>query len=334
MTIDDPHALPLPPFLTRDTGPTGGDRLLRALSRGLEALGLLPKFHRQTVKAARAKMHPWRGPVGTLVHGAIDALPVEELEVVGPAGPRPMRRYIGGENGVLLWLHGGGYVVGDLRSHDRVCRRLAAAGGLNVLALDYRLAPEHPHPAALDDAEAALRAIVGWAAGWGLSGAPLSVGGDSAGANLTVALAQRTRDIDVHKLILAYPAADTRRAGASVAAYSDGPLLHSADVAWFEGQTAPGGGAGLVGFDLLGAEAAGATGAALSGLPPVLLLLGGRDLLRDEGIALGARVVALGGQVEGRLFPEAVHGVMQTYGVSGSGRRMIAAAARAAQRPR
>lgn len=326
MAVDPLRLPPLPASFTIDAGPTGGDRALRQGAALLEALRLLPTFSRQSPAQARAKMWPWRGPLGRLVHGPALALPTEELELRGAdtaEGPLRMRRYIGGQGGLLLWLHGGGFVAGDLRSHDRVCRRIAHAGAVQVVAVEYRLAPEHPHPAALEDAVLALRRCAEAAAGWGVPG-PLRVGGDSAGGNLTVAALQRCRDIDVDHMILAYPAADCGRSGPSVSAFAGGPLLHAADVAHFEALATPGGGAGRVGFDLLGAEAAGLPGASLSGLPPATLLLCGRDLLRDEGIALGARLEALGGRVRGRVYPEAVHGVLQTHGLSGAGARMIA----------
>jgi acetyl esterase len=322
MSVQPDPGAQLPAFLQRDEGPVWGDQALRSGAALLEKLGLLPIFHRQTPAAARAKMWPWRGPIGRAVHGPNANVPVEDLSLDGPGGPLPIRRYIGGENGLLLWFHGGGYVAGDLRSHDRVCRQIAQQGGVVVVAVEYRLAPEHPHPAALEDAVCALKACAARAAAWGTPG-PLRVGGDSAGANLTVALLQRCREVDVAEMILAYPAADTARDGASVREFGAGPLLHQADVAWFEAQSAPQGGLALVGFDLLGADAAGRPGGSLAGLPPATLLLCGRDLLRDEGIALGQRLRERGGAARGWLYPEAVHGVLQTFGISGAGARMI-----------
>ena len=121
----------------------------------------------------------------------------EALTIPGPGGDIPARLYRGAEQPsapALLFLHGGGWVLGNLDSHDGICRRIAARTGACVLAIDYRLAPEHPFPAAVDDSSAALRYLADNADRLGIDPARIAVGGDSAGANLAAVLALMGRD--------------------------------------------------------------------------------------------------------------------------------------------
>ena len=132
--------------------------------------------------------------------------------------------------GVLVWLHGGGWYVGDIESFDRVTRQLANASGAVCLSVDYRLAPEHPYPAAVQDA----RAAVAWAAGagarqLGTDPARVVVGGDSAGGNLAAVAARHERDA-VRAQLLAYPALDATMAGDSYREFADGPMLRAQDM--------------------------------------------------------------------------------------------------------
>ncbi|MBM4362454.1 MAG: alpha/beta hydrolase, partial [Deltaproteobacteria bacterium] len=164
--------------------------------------------------------------------------PVEthELELAGPAGPIPARRYTppglpAGSPGIVFF-HGGGFVTGDLDSHDPLCRVLAIRGGVRVIAVDYRLAPEHAFPAAVDDCVAAFRAVVGRAAELGVDARRLAVAGDSAGGNLSAVVALRTRDDAVPPALqaLLYPCVDATCSEPSHRTLADGYFLTAAGI--------------------------------------------------------------------------------------------------------
>src|SRR5690606_34795784 len=168
-------------------------------------------------------------PVAKVVDDAVD----------GPAGPVPVRVYTptGDRGRVITYLHGGGWVVGDLDTHDPVCRRVANAVGATVVAVDYRLAPEHPYPAPLDDAMAALA----WTADR-YPGLPHVVAGDSAGASLAAGAALRARDGNGPALaaqLLVYPATDPSMSTPSMRDNGEGYFLTRADMAWFYDQYLP-----------------------------------------------------------------------------------------------
>ena len=151
---------------------------------------LTPPQAREAYLASRAVLQP----------DPEDVAEVVALEAAGPAGPIPMRLYRGNGAGkdqlqpALIYFHGGGWVIGDLESHDQVCRALANAARCIVVAVDYRLAPEHKFPAAVDDAIAATRWIAGNGKRLGIDASRLAVGGDSAGGNLAAVVALDARD--------------------------------------------------------------------------------------------------------------------------------------------
>ena len=175
-----------------------------------------------------------------------DVAETRDLAVDGPAGPMPVRLYRGaGATGVLpglLFLHGGGWLLGGLDSHDGVCRRLANAARCWVMALDYRLAPEHPFPAAVEDSAAALAWLAAHAGEIGIDPARLAVGGDSAGGNLAAVLAlmgcRGTLPATLYQMLL-YPATDLRMQSASFARMAAGVPLTAATMRWFAGNYAP-----------------------------------------------------------------------------------------------
>ncbi|WP_018914657.1 alpha/beta hydrolase [Thiomonas sp. FB-6] len=183
----------------------------------------------------------------------------------------------------IVYFHGGGYVLGDLDGYDSVCRRLCVDSGAAVVSVDYRLAPEHPFPAAVDDAWAALRWVAAHASELGVDGGRLGVAGDSAGAVLAAVSAMLARDAGSPPLraqALVYPpAAGGHDAGyASLRSHADGPTLSLRTMQYFsrhyfgpEGRAPDFRGAPLLGD--------------LSGLPPTLVQLAAHDPLRDEGEA-------------------------------------------------
>lgn len=204
-----------------------------------------------------------------------------------------------------MFFHGGGWVLGGLDSHDALCRELARQAGMVVVAVDYRLAPEHPYPAGLDDCTAATRWVASHAAELGAGGSGLALVGESAGASLAAGVAVRARDqgdFAVTFQALAYPALDPAMDTASYAANGDDPFLSRTEMKsyWslYLGDTVP---------DSLAAPALARD---LAGLPPAYVLVAGRDVLHDEGIAYASRLAAAGVPVQLRDREEMVHGFL------------------------
>jgi acetyl esterase len=205
---------------------------------------------------------------------------------------------------VVLFLHGGGWVLGDLDSHDALARHVAAASGAAVLAVDYRLAPEHRFPAAVDDAAAALRWLATEAHTLGLDGSRIAVMGDSAGGNLAAVLALMARDGDVPPIrvqVLAYPVTEVTLEQASHALSGVGVTLTGAGMRWFRDHYL-----GTASADWRAAPLR----ADLAGVAPALVLTAGIDPLCDEGIAYAARLAMAGVQLEHRHYPGQMHGFL------------------------
>jgi acetyl esterase len=225
---------------------------------------------------------------------------VEDLRVAG----LPARRYHpgGGPRRLLLYLHGGGWAVGDLDTHDALCRRLAAEVGLVVVSLDYRLAPEHPFPAAVDDGVAALREVQERAGALGGRTDGVLIGGDSAGGNLSAVACQRLRDggepLPLGQLLI-YPATDLRRAFPSHRTLAHGYFLQKEDMDWFLDQYAA---------EPLDPAASPLLASSLAGLPPAIVTTAGFDPLRDEGEAYARELAHAGVPVVHLHEPGLVHG--------------------------
>jgi acetyl esterase len=247
---------------------------------------------------------------------------VEPLEIPGPAGTMPARLYV--PNGatpaprpLLVYYHGGGWVIGDLDTHDGVCRFLAAEGGIAVLSVGYRLAPEHPFPAPLDDSLAAFRWAVEEAGELGADPARIAVGGDSAGGNLAAALCLQTRDAGGPSpalQALIYPVTDAVGDQRSRELFAEGFLLTKADMEWFEGHYLPPGTA------VDDPRVSVLRAPDLAGLPPAFLLTAGFDPLRDEGEAYAARLREAGVRVALRRHPGLIHGFANMTAISGHAR--------------
>jgi acetyl esterase len=207
---------------------------------------------------------------------------------------------------LVIYLHGGGFVLGSLTSHDAICRRLARTAGVAVLALDYRLAPEHPGPAAVDDAVGAFVSAATYPSM--LGGDPeqgVGLAGDSAGGALAVLAAVRLRDAGTPaaSLLLAYPNADMTLSEPSVTAEGHGWGLETGNLRWFVEQWVP---------DPAWRDdpAVSPVHADLRGLPPAVIATAGHDPLRDEGQALARLIGAGGGEVRYRPHPGLVHGFL------------------------
>ena len=236
----------------------------------------------------------------------------------GPVALRHYQRVATGGAGVVLYMHGGGFVVGGLESHDDVCAEICAQTGCDVVAVDYRLCPEHSHPAALEDALHAYD----WARKM-LAG-PIVLVGDSAGGNLAAAVAGARRgDTRVAGQVLIYPGLGGDKAHGSYVTHAQAPMLNAADLAFYEDIRAGGkdfsrdpGFAPLRDQDF-------------SALPPTLALGAQCDPLADDAPAYAARIRAAGGQAVGMIEPGLVHGHLRARHVSAlagrSFRRVIAA---------
>jgi acetyl esterase len=252
-------------------------------------------------------------------------LSVRDFEIPGAAGPLRVRHYApqretGGALPLLVFLHGGAFVTGDLDSHDEPCRILCDTGRAQVLAIDYRLAPEHPFPAAIDDAFAAFRWALAHAAELGADPKSVGIGGDSAGGNLAAVVAQLGRDAGTPPAfqLLIYPAVDRVGDHASLTKLADGFFLTSTDIAWGDDC--------YVGSDktlrrdprispLLAKD--------LSGLCPAMTFTAGFDPLRDEGEAYAQALARAGCESSFRRFPGMIHGFLNMGGVSPAARAAV-----------
>src|SRR5438034_69895 len=206
---------------------------------------------------------------------------IRDLRAPGSAGTVPVRVYRPQSPPPLplvLYAHGGGWVVGSLASHDKLCRILANRLGSVIVAVDYRLAPEHVYPAALDDVEAAWRWASANAHALGADGTRFTVAGDSSGANLVAALTlrlKRHRASQPDVQLLLYPAIDATRSRASYREFSSGYNLTADQMAWYwEAYRA--------GADALQPELSPLSASDLADLPPAVIAVATADVLRDE----------------------------------------------------
>lgn len=209
----------------------------------------------------------------------------------------------------LLYLHGGGMVVGSVDTHDSLCRRLAIHARCKVASVDYRLAPENRFPAAVEDAVAAFRWLAARAEALGADPARLAIGGDSAGGTLSAVTARLTRD-DARRpalQVLVYPAADLTRSHPSVATLGDGFLLVRRTMDWFVDSY-------LSGADPRHPDASPLYAEDLRGVAPALVYTAGFDPLRDEGQAYAERLREAGALAVHREFPGLIHGFVQMAG--------------------
>jgi len=262
---------------------------------------------------------------------------VTDRTIPGPAGEIPVRVYRptgqgdgadggGGSLGVLVFFHGGGWVIGDLDSHDHLCRLLCHRAGVVVVAVDYRLAPEHPYPAAVDDAWAATEWVCAHARELGGDPARVAVGGDSAGGNLAAVVALIARDAGGPPLafqLLIYPAVDHGTDYPSLTENGQGYLLTRATMDWFYGHYA--GPTPSVDDWRLSPLRAGR----FDGLPPALVITAELDPLRDEGTAYAAALAGAGVEVTHTNYAGQVHTFVQIAPLLEGGQRAVDEAAAA-----
>ena len=231
---------------------------------------------------------------------------VRDVVLDGSGGPLPARVYAPTSEpapGVCLYLHGGGFVVGSVEVYDAPCRRLANRSGWVVVSVDYRLAPEHPFPAAVEDADAALRWVAEQRAELGAPDGRLAVAGDSAGGALAAVAARHARDagLGVDLQVLVYPVTDAACDSPSYGHYGRGYDLDAEDMRrdWERY---------LAGADPAHPDASPLRATDLAGLAPALVVLAELDPLHDEGLAYAGRLRDAGVDVAVRDYAGQIHG--------------------------
>ncbi|MDA1331252.1 MAG: alpha/beta hydrolase [Proteobacteria bacterium] len=248
----------------------------------------------------------------------VDIFKVEDRQIPGPLGPIGIRIYSprSAQTGellpVLVWYHGGGFVIGDLDSHDAACRALANQADCIVVAVDYRLAPEHKFPAAVIDCEAALIWVAEHATEFGGDKDSLAVGGDSAGGNLAAAvtlLARDKRGPHVCFQLLIYPCVAAEPETRSHYQFAEGYLLTRKTITWFYQQYL------RTSKDTRDPRYAPLEADDLSALPPALIIVAGYDPLRDEGVDFARALIEAGNQVRLSNYEGMIHGFYLMGGV-------------------
>lgn len=284
------------------------DPQCQALLALIEASGLQP-FHLLPPAEARATYQQRRF--------ATQAAPAPVHEVrdlslpLGDGGAIALRLYrpvasTGTPQPALVYYHGGGWVIGDLDTHDVLCRNLALQSGCVVVAVDYRLGPEHRFPAAVDDSVAAFRWVAAQASALGLDATRLAVGGDSAGGNLSAVVCLALRDagdaVQPRFQLLIYPATDMRAGAPSHQTNGQGYLLTADTIAYFRGHYI------ADAAQWSDWRASPLLHPTLAGLPPALVLTAGFDPLRDEGLLYADALSAAGVPCQYVCFERQVHG--------------------------
>lgn len=243
---------------------------------------------------------------------------VLDIEIPSPAGGIPARVYRpAGAQGTIVYLHGGGWVLCSVDDYDAVCRLLATESQCQVVSVDYRLAPEHRFPAAVDDAFAALT----WVGEHLADDRPLIVAGDSAGANLAAVCALRAQRHGGPALalqVLVYPVTDADFDTPSYHEHAEGYLLGRADMIWFWDHYAP------TEADRLSPDASPLRAVTLSGLPPAYVIVAEYDPLRDDGLGYAKRLEAEGVPVTLRHHRDMMHGFFGLPNVADVANRAIA----------
>jgi acetyl esterase len=279
---------------------------------------------------AEARAQIRRGAEATTAQPPIPMARIEALQVPGQAGPIPARFYVPGglpagtPMPLVVYFHAGGWVIGDLDTHDGVCRFLAAAAGTAMLSIDYRLAPEHPFPAAVEDAWAGFAWAEGNAAELGIDPARIAVVGDSAGGNLAAVvslLAKAAGGPMPTMQLLIYPPTDSAGDLPSRQLFSEGFMLTKNDMETFERHYLP------PGTDATDPRVSVLLAPDLSGLPPAYIATAGFDPLRDEGEAYALRMREAGVQVALRRHPGLIHGFANLTAISRSSRGAMLEAA-------
>ena len=283
-----------------------------------------PPYHTLSPKDARQLFLETR-PFSTPAAPAVGT--VRNLAAEGPTGRIPLRLYrpAGVPDAtrlpVYVYFHGGGWVIGDLESHDVLCRQLTAESGACVIAVDYRLAPEHKFPAAADDAWAATRWISAHGAELGVDAERLAVGGDSAGGNLAAVVALMARDAGgpaIALQVLLYPVTDVGSESPSYTDFAEGYMLTRESMRWFTAHYLS------RKEDATDWRVSPLRAPSLAGLPPALVITAGFDPLSDEGAAYAVALRKAGVTVDYVSFGGMIHGFAGMGRVLDSALRAVA----------
>jgi len=274
-----------------------------------------PPLHTLPMPAMRAAYRQ----ITTLLGG--EAWPMQEvrdLQADGPLGPIALRRYVpagaAAPSAAIVYLHGGGWILGDLDSHDKVCRRLAQAAGCAVIGVDYRLAPEYPAPAGPEDVLAAIRWLVAHAAELGLDPARIAVAGDSAGGGLAAMACHALRGsaVGLRAQVLFYPGTDLSSSGDAFASRRRNGAVPPLTLELMQAMSGPFLSSGLDPRDL---RLSPLQAADFSGLPPALVFTAECDPLLDDGHLYAQALRAAGVPVDYIELPGMVHGFIEMAGV-------------------
>lgn len=244
------------------------------------------------------------------MQGALIPVETRDQSIPSRGGPLPVRIYQPAPaDGVplIVFYHGGGWVIGDLDGHDNLCRRLCRDNGALVISVDYRLAPEHKFPAAVEDAYDALLWAAAHAADLGADPDAIFLAGDSAGGNLAAVAALLARDQNgpaITGQILIYPSVDSSRLYPSKERQADGPVMTMDDMLYFVGHYQ------RQESDLALPTLSPMNAESHAGLPPALIITAGHDPLHDEGALYGDRLMESGVQVTHVDYPDMVHGFL------------------------
>lgn len=269
------------------------------------------QFHQMEPAEAR---ETFKALTGMMPPSTVSLASVTDRNIAGPAGQIGIRVYTPLGDGpfpALAYFHGGGWVIGDLDTHDSVCREIAAGAGCVVMAVDYRLGPEHKFPAAPDDCFAAVKWLAQNAATLKVDASRLGVGGDSAGGNLSAGVTQRCRDENGPKLkaqLLIYPVARLDGVESnSMNANANGYLLEKADMQWFGDKylKSADDGSDTLASPILAKD--------LSNLPSALVITAEFDPLCDEGEEYADALSKAGVPVVKSRYDGAIHGFYQFY---------------------
>jgi acetyl esterase len=277
---------------------------------------LSPKEARQLFRETRPASTPTPPEIGS----------VRNLPAEGPAGVIPLRVYRPrgiAERTVLpvfVYFHGGGWVIGDLDTHDVLCRQLTAEAEISVISVDYRLAPEHKYPAAVDDAWAATRWVAAHAGQLAVDPTRLAVGGDSAGGNLAAVVALLARDAGAPSIalqVLQYPVTDLAAETRSYEQFADGYMLTRNGMRWFKAHylDKP--------EDARDWRASPLRAPSLAGVAPALIVTAGHDPLRDEGAAYAERLREADVMVDYVCYGGMLHGFTPMGKLIATGNRAV-----------
>jgi acetyl esterase len=277
---------------------------------------LSPKDARQLFRDTRPASTPPAPEIGEVKDLRADQIPFRLYRPKGVPASSPLP--------ALIFFHGGGWVIGDLETHDVLCRQLTAAAGISVVNVDYRLAPEHKFPAALEDAWAATRWVAAHAGELGIDAGRLAVGGDSAGGNLAAVVAILARDHGGPALalqVLTYPVTDVAAESASYAEFAEGFMLTRDSMRWF-----------IAHYlrdkqDALDWRVSPLRAPSLAGVAPALVVTAGFDPLRDEGEAYAKRLREAGVRVDSICYGGMIHGFAPMGRLIETGNRAVAHAA-------